>query len=87
MDLAGLGSQFLGTRTPPRTEGLGTQLSWSTSLGLPVRKERILGGVGVGWCGRTVKSRGLCRKVCLPVRIVLCFLPKQTFVSGEAGPL
>lgn len=48
MDLAGLGSQFLGNRTSLWAEGLGAQLSWSTSLGLPVRKERILGGAGVG---------------------------------------
>lgn len=87
MDLAGLGSQFLGNRTSLWTEELGAQLSWSTSLGLPVRKKRILGRAGVGWCGQTVKSRGRCRKVCLTARIVLCFLPKQTFVSGEAGPL
>lgn len=88
MDLAGLGSQFLGNRTSLRTEGLCAQLSWSTSLGLPVRKERILGWGG----GRVVwtdsqKQRDsqklLDREDCplLPTQADLCLWASRTPVD------
>lgn len=76
--LAGLGSQCLGNRTSMRTGWRGALLTAVLEHHTRVSIEKGKGGGGSG---------GRCLTVYLAVKVVSCFLLKQTFVFESRTPV